>query len=77
MKLDELSFAAQVLDIANKMCETDWKNLQADSDRSSPESAAKLEAWVSENNALSYVPQALSLITKAAEKIALIQSGDR
>ena len=77
MKLDELSFAAQVLDIANKMCETDWKNLQADSDRNSAESLAKLETWASENNALSYVPQALTLITKAAEKIAKIQSGDR
>lgn len=77
MKLDELSFAAQVLDIANKMCETDWKNLQADSDRSSPESAAKLEAWVSENNALSYVPQALALITTTAKKIAQIQGEDR
>lgn len=77
MKLDELSFAAQVLEMANKICEADFQAYKASMDQNSPESKAKMQAWMSENSALSYVPRALALITRAASRISQIQSEDR
>lgn len=75
MKIEDLSFAAQVLDLADKInndCLAEMKS-------SLPLDATKhdelVAAWIKENQVIDYIPRAYALITEAARHIEQLRSG--
>lgn len=68
MKIDELSFAAQVLEIANRICETELNALK-NSIEDDAVGYARVAAWVEENPVPSFVPRAYALISNTARQI--------
>lgn len=69
MKIEELSFAAQVLDLAEKINSDRLAEMQNSLPINSPGREDAVAAWIKENQVIDYVPEAYALISRAARRI--------
>lgn len=69
MKIEDLSFAAQVLDLAEKINSDHLAEMQDSLPINSPGRDDAVAAWIKENQVIDYVPKAYELITRAARRI--------
>ena len=75
MKIEDLSFAAQVLDLADKLNRAELTDLQNSLGSNSPDRKEAVEAWIKENPVLNYIPRAYALINHTARHIEQLRAG--
>ena len=75
MKIEDLSFAAQVLSLAEKINTDDFTDMKNSFGTNSPDLDAAMATWLKENPVLDYIPRAYALISQSARHIEQLRAG--